>query len=107
MSIEELMHINPKHLTALRDLYAGFPFDDVEIVMQETALCDETEEARTLGFACALHKIKFDSVICGKNRSHALFVADEDDGFYYVSFAHVGQLEDRVIFKLIRKVVTP
>ena len=106
MSIEELMHINPKHITALRDLYANFPFDDVEIVMQETALFDGTAEARTLGFAYALRKIKFDSVICGKNRSHALFVADEDNVFYYVSFAHVGQLEDRVIFKLIRKGVT-
>lgn len=99
MKIAELLQINPQHLDELRSFFAGYEFTDVEIVAHETAPVNFNEPL-TFGYSTQFETLKFDGVFRGKNHMHAIFTDGEDDSFYCVSFVHIGEIEDRIIFKL-------
>ena len=103
MNVEQLLSLNPKHLDELRSFYCVCPFDDVEVVAQEqefieqnlgTFATPEFEEAYT-SFGL-LHPVG------GKDRTHFVF---GDTALYkdlfLVSYVSDGEIEDRVIFKVI------
>lgn len=99
MTAIEVLNLNPQHIAELKSFFKGFKFKDVEIVASERTPAN-TFENWTFGFDTAYKKLHFDGIIRGNNRMHAIFTTDEDGYFYCVSFAKVGNLEERVIFKL-------
>lgn len=103
MKNSELLQLNPQHLAELRSFFSGFEFDDVEILAREEVYADNNPTFRSLDFNIEANKLHFDSVVHGDNRMHALFYGDEDNIFYCFSYALVGGVEERIIFKLIRR----
>lgn len=101
MKNSELLQLNPQHLAELRSFFSGFEFDDVEILASENALPENSLDFNTFGFHTAAHNLKLDGVFRGNGRMHTLFHGDnEDDVFYCFSYALVGGVEERIIFKL-------
>ncbi|MBQ4494579.1 MAG: hypothetical protein II968_02320 [Selenomonadaceae bacterium] len=101
MTAVDLLQLNPQHIAELKSFFKGFEFTEIEIAAQEEP-CGNTFENQTFGFECTCNKLKFDGIFLGKNRMHAVFTADEDDVFYCFSYAKVGKVEERIIFKLSR-----
>lgn len=105
MTNAELLQLNPKHLAELRAFYPGLDFVDVKLVAQEQVcilnyICDPV----TCEFRTAFNKLKLDGLFCGDDdHTHAVFHKDEDKIFYCVSYVRDGVIEDRAIFKLIRR----
>lgn len=100
MTIGELLQLNPQHLEELRDLYAGFTFEGVEIVARDKTSIDNDFEA--FGFNTARKNLRFDSALRGKTHTHCIFVDKNytDDTFYCFSFAKIGEFTEAIIFKL-------
>ena len=104
MTNAELLQLNPKHLAELRSFYSGLDFVDVEIVAREQFYTLNSDEFATCEFGLAFNKLRLDCVFCGgDDHTHALFTKGEDDIFYCVSYVRDGDIEDRAIFKLIRR----
>ncbi|MBQ3434943.1 MAG: hypothetical protein IJG24_07870 [Selenomonadaceae bacterium] len=103
MKNSELLQLNPQHLAELRSFFSGFEFDDVEILASEEVRADNDHSPETFGFDHAVRHLKFDGVIRGKNHTHITFTDGESDCFYCFSYALVGGVEERIIFKLIRR----
>lgn len=104
MTNAELLQLNPKHLAELRSFYSGLDFVDVKLVAHEqVCTLDYTGTIATCDFKFALDKLEFDGVFCGGDHTHAAFTKGEDDIFYCVSYVRDGDIEDRAIFKLIRR----
>lgn len=101
MTAIEVLNLNPQHIAELKSFFKGFEFKDVEIVASEKTNADSyIGDNQTFGFDMAYKKLKFDGIFLGKNRMHAFFTGGEDDVFYCISCAKVGNLEERIIFKL-------
>lgn len=104
MTNAELLQLNPKHLAELRSFYSGLEFEDVELVAHEQFYTLNSDEFATCDFKFAFDKLKLDCVFGGDDdHTHALFTKGEDDIFYCVSYVRDGDIEDRAIFKLIRR----
>lgn len=100
MKNSELLQLNPQHLAELRSFFSGFEFDDVEILAREEAPAENDIAFETFGFNLAAKKLRFDSVVRGENHTHIVFVDGESENFYCFSYALVGGVEERIIFKL-------
>lgn len=105
MTIEEILSLKPQHIDELRSFYAVCPFDNVEIFARETA----DIEQHLGSFATKEFEEVFLSYPCqhpvsGINRTHLVFAdpALTPDTFI-VSYASDGEIEDRVIFRIIVK----
>lgn len=105
MTNAELLQLNPKHLAELRAFYSGLEFVDVKLVAREQVwLPNNSGEFATFGFKDAYNALKLDCVFGGgDDHTHALFTKGEGDIFYCVSYVRDGDIEDRAIFKLIRR----
>ena len=105
MTTEEMISLRPEHVSDLRSVYCGLPFDDVEIAARETApVASCMGTAVTAGFDRLFKNLVVDCVFCGSDRTHVTYLAKNDDGddaLYFMSYAKVGDCEDRIIFKLI------
>lgn len=105
MTNAELLRLNPKHLAELRTFFSGVDFDDVELVAREQVwTLNNNGEIATFWFKEVFDKLKLDDLFCGgDDHTHAIFTKGEDDIFYCVSYVRDGDIEDRAIFKLIRR----
>ena len=105
MTNAELLQLNPKHLAELRAFYSDLNFVDVELVAHEKAsTLNYTCDIMTVEFKMVYDNLFLDCVFCGgDDHTHALFTKGEDDIFYCVSYVRDGDIEDRAIFKLIRR----
>lgn len=101
MTNAELIQLNPQHIAELRSFYEGINFDNVDIVAKEVGL--KNFEESTLEFSLKFNQLRLDGVFRGKLHTHCVFSSDEDDTFFCVSFAKIGKVEERIIFKLTTK----
>ena len=97
MTNAELLQLNPQHLAELRSFFAGFEFDTVDIVAIERTTNEIEFESHKFGELA--DKLKLDGIFRGKDRTHYIFTAGEDDVFYCFSYAQLENVIERIIFK--------
>lgn len=97
-----LNNLAPEHRAELESFFKGFEFKSVSVVIREEIPRGESD-VDEFYYKFIADNLQLDTLFYSGDRMHAIFTSNpaEDNVFYIFSFAPIGDIEERIIFKII------